>query len=220
VNAGARENEGGDLMTRTRRMLALQTPALVPSEIKFSAARANQVLDDIAESIGNVNEECQRICLLIKEALDNKYWKIRFANVKEWGQSLFGTYHAFRNLRELAITFMDQPDLLSELGRGRCRALVPLVNQEGEVSQEWIDKAKKMTCRELNIKVRRSIPLTISGKHEKAILLTRIRHWEKRLAWCQIQIVKLPIRIQKARSRIGVIEEQKLENMVQVAAKI
>lgn len=152
-----------------------------------SRSRAEQVIDLIHEGIASVESQCERMCMLIQEAKQNEYWKVRYKSEAEWIVVTFGSKAAFRHLYYLSEAHKNQPGLITEVGRKAAEMLIPVARAEGRVSEEWIAHAKRLKYSHLDRKIRDHYP-SRQGRSERSIILKRIEYLESRIHFYQTQI--------------------------------
>lgn len=174
----------------------------------MNIARANQVLSDINNSIGMIESECERVCLLINEVIENKYWAVRYKSEKEWAVSTFSSFHAFRHLYYLAQSYKDDLSIISTVGRKKAEQLVPVKNAEGVISQEWIDKARKYNCDHLEHFIRSKYPSRQLPKTEIKEIERKIEKLKSELGFHERMILKIKEKLPVWESRLSELKSK------------
>ena len=172
----------------------------------MNIARANYVLSEITNTAGMLESECERLCLLIKEARENQYWKLYYRNEKAWAIAIFPrNYGYFRQLARLALYYADNPDLITKLGFGRATALIPVIKAEGGISEKWMSDASTDKYIVLAAKVRAHYPpmkhtrkfydYELKAKLER--LRSKLERHRKIILAIEMQIEKLECRLKE-----------------------
>jgi hypothetical protein len=173
----------------------------------MNIARANQVLTDINRSVGFIESECERLCILINEAREGEYWKVQYKTELDWGRAAFSSTSSFRHLAAMASAYKDNPGLISELGRTKAEIMIPVMRNEGNLSEGWHHKAKILTADRLQIAVRDKYKSMRDPKTERGILAHDIRTIRERIAFYEREIVRLQ---EKLRSKEKQLEDYKV----------
>jgi len=107
----------------------------------MNQARANQVLNDISNSMDVMESNAERLCILIAEARREGYWRIRYRTEEEWCHTVFKASRSwFYRLAKAGEAFYDNPGIISEIGVNKAALIAPFANSAD--LPEWISKAR------------------------------------------------------------------------------
>jgi hypothetical protein len=173
----------------------------------MNTARAYQVLSDIANTVATIESECERLCILINECRTNEYWRLQYNSELQWGLAVFGSTSSFRHLAAMGSAYKDNPRLITELGRSKAETLIPVMRNEGKLSEGWHRDAKRLTADKLAYQVRNVYPSRRDPKTERGILVHDIQALKNRIAFYEREIVRLKERLASKEKQLEMVEK-------------